>query len=155
VLIVTPHDHHSYNSVRCWAHDHPTLLSKKGPTPAGAGLVTLLFKPIECYSGSMFRCWFRKESPTINKQPQTTPLSPLDGVGSISTLGSPLLLGHRSVADDVLAEHVLNVLCITPTFGITVLQPNKRRANIGRAMLGVVNNNGLFAPAGMKILTAS
>ena len=30
-----------------------SLPSKKGPTPAGAGLVTLLFIPIEWYSGSI------------------------------------------------------------------------------------------------------
>jgi hypothetical protein len=62
------------------------------------------------------------------------------------SLGGPLLGCHRSIADDVLAEDMLDVLNIAPVLGITVLQPNKRSGDVGRAVLGVVNNNGLFAP---------
>jgi hypothetical protein len=56
----------------------------------------------------------------------------------------PLLDSHRLVRDDVLAQHMLDVLHITPTFGITVLQPNKRRSDIRWTMLDVVNNNRLL-----------
>ena len=40
---------------------------------------------------------------------------------------------------------MFDLLCITPALGIAVLQPNKRSSNIGRTMLDVMNNNGLFA----------
>jgi hypothetical protein len=40
--------------------------------------------------------------------------------------------------------YMLDLLRVTPTFGISVLQPNKRRANIGRTMLDVVHDNWLF-----------
>jgi hypothetical protein len=38
---------------------------------------------------------------------------------------------------------VFNILNVTPTFGISILQPNKRGTNVRRAMLFVVNNNWL------------
>jgi hypothetical protein len=60
------------------------------------------------------------------------------------SLGGPLLGCHQPIADDVLAHDMLDVLHIAPALGISVLQPNKRRANIRRAMLGVVNNNWLL-----------
>jgi hypothetical protein len=41
---------------------------------------------------------------------------------------------------------MLDVLYVAPTIWITILQPNKRRANIRWTVLGVVNNNRLFAP---------
>jgi len=50
------------------------------------------------------------------------------------------------IADEVLAEDMLDVLNVTPTIGISVLQLNKRRGDVGRTVHGVVNNNGLFAP---------
>jgi hypothetical protein len=59
------------------------------------------------------------------------------------------------IADEVLAEDVLDVLHITPPIWISVLQPDEGSANIRRTMLSVVHDNWLFAPAGMKILTAS
>jgi hypothetical protein len=52
---------------------------------------------------------------------------------------------NRSIADDVLARHMLDVLHVAPTIGIAVLQPNKRSSDVWWTMLGVVNNNGLFA----------
>jgi hypothetical protein len=62
-------------------------------------------------------------------------------------LGGPLLFGHRSITDDVLAEDVLDILHVTPALWITVLQPNKRRTNIRWAMLDVMHDDGLFAPS--------
>jgi hypothetical protein len=62
------------------------------------------------------------------------------------SLGSPLLRSHWLVRDDVVAEHVLDVLHVAPVLGITVLQPDECCTNIGWNVLGVVNNNRLFAP---------
>jgi hypothetical protein len=50
------------------------------------------------------------------------------------------------IANDVLADRMLDVLHIAPTLGIAVLQPNKRSGDVGRHVFGVVNNNWLFAP---------
>ena len=41
---------------------------------------------------------------------------------------------------------MLDVLNVTPTLWITVLQPNKRSADVRRTVLGVVNDHRLFAP---------
>jgi hypothetical protein len=65
----------------------------------------------------------------------------------VLSLDSPLLFSHWPVADDVLADRVLDLLCVTPAFRIAVLQPDKRSADVGRAMLDVVNDDRLFAPA--------
>ena len=43
------------------------------------------------------------------------------GVDHRSTLSSPFLFGHRLVADDVLAQHVLELLAVAPMLGISVL----------------------------------
>jgi hypothetical protein len=56
------------------------------------------------------------------------------------------LLRHRSIADDVLADRMLDVLNVTPVFWISVLQPNKRSADVWWTVLGVVHDNRLFAP---------
>jgi hypothetical protein len=56
----------------------------------------------------------------------------------------PLLGCHRSIADDVLAHDMLNVLNVAPALGIAVLQPNKRSTNVRRTMLHVVNDNWLL-----------
>ena len=58
----------------------------------------------------------------------------------------PFFERHRLVADDVLAEHVLDVLHIARTIRITVLQPNKRSADVRRTVLNVMHDNWLFAP---------
>ncbi len=42
---------------------------------------------------------------------------------------------------------MLDVLNVTPTLGIAVLQPNKCRTDVSWNVLHVVNNNGLFAPS--------
>ena len=60
--------------------------------------------------------------------------------------GPARFLCHRSIADDVLAHDMLDVLHVAPTLGIAVLQPNKRSSDVGRTMLDVVHDNGLFAP---------
>jgi hypothetical protein len=57
---------------------------------------------------------------------------------------SPFFLGHWSIADDVLAEHMLDVLHIAPAIWIAVLQPNKSSSDIGRQMFGVMNDNRLL-----------
>ena len=49
-------------------------------------------------------------------------------------------------ADDVLAQDVLNVLHITPTLRISVLEPDESSSDVRRAVLDVVNDNWLFAP---------
>ena len=72
--------------------------------------------------------------------------------GSSSTTSSMMVArsaahcsgGHRSVADDVPAHHVLDILNIAPAFGITVLQPNKCSSDVGRTMLDVVHNDRLL-----------
>jgi hypothetical protein len=43
-------------------------------------------------------------------------------------------------------------LCVTPTLRIAVLQPDECSSNIGRAMLGVMHDNWLFAPGGHEDL---
>jgi len=50
------------------------------------------------------------------------------------------------IADDVLAEHVLDVLYVAPVIRIAVLQPNKRSADVRRTVLNVMHDNWLFAP---------
>ena len=67
----------------------------------------------------------------------------VDHCGSLSC---PLFDCHRSIADDVLAHDMLDVLHIAPTIGITVLQPNKRSSDVGRTVLNVVHDDRLFAP---------
>jgi hypothetical protein len=37
------------------------------------------------------------------------------------TFSSPLLLGHRLIADDVLAQNMLELLAVTPVLRITIL----------------------------------
>jgi hypothetical protein len=59
----------------------------------------------------------------------------------------PLLDRHRMIRDDVLAHHMLDVLHVTPTLGISVLQPDKCSADVGRTVLGVVHDDRLFAPS--------
>ena len=49
-------------------------------------------------------------------------------------------------ADDVLAQDVLNVLHITPTLRISVLEPDESSSDVRRAVLDVVNDDRLFAP---------
>jgi hypothetical protein len=39
---------------------------------------------------------------------------------------------------------MFNVLHVTPALGISVLQPNKRSADVRRTVLGVVNDHRLF-----------
>jgi hypothetical protein len=67
-------------------------------------------------------------------------------------LRKALRLGPRArrgsqLARNVLGKHVLDVLRVTPVIRIAVLQPNKRGADIGRAMLDVVHDDRLFAPS--------
>jgi hypothetical protein len=65
-------------------------------------------------------------------------------VDHCSSFARPFLLRQLMIADDVLADGMIDLLRITPTFGIAILQPNKRRSDV-RCLL----------PATMKILTAS
>jgi hypothetical protein len=70
-----------------------------------------------------------------------------DFVDHYGPLRSPLLDCHRSIADDVLAEDVLDVLHVTPALWISVLEPDEGGTDVGRAMLGVVHDNRLFVPS--------
>jgi hypothetical protein len=60
------------------------------------------------------------------------------------TLRGPLLWGHGMIRDQILAEEVIDVLHITPTLGISVLQPDERGCYVRWTMLDVVNNNRLL-----------
>jgi hypothetical protein len=46
-----------------------------------------------------------------------------------------------------LAQHVLDVLYIAPAIGIAILQPDECSADVWWTMLGVVNDDRLFAPS--------
>jgi hypothetical protein len=69
-----------------------------------------------------------------------------------SSLPGPFFLGHRSIADDVLAEHVIDVLHVAPVIWISILQPEHASCDVRWHVLDVVNNNGLFAPGGHEDL---
>ena len=56
----------------------------------------------------------------------------------------PLLLGHGPVADDVLAQHVLE-LRVAPVLRVAVLQPKNTRRDIGRHVLDVGRVHGFLA----------
>jgi hypothetical protein len=60
------------------------------------------------------------------------------------TLSSPLLFGHRPIADDVSAEDVIDVLHVAPVLGISVLQPEHAARWIWWTVLDVVNDNRLL-----------
>jgi hypothetical protein len=52
-------------------------------------------------------------------------------------LSSPLLLSHRLVADDVLAQHVLELLRVTPVLRVTIFHPEYTGSDIRRNMLNI------------------
>jgi hypothetical protein len=49
------------------------------------------------------------------------------GVEHVSTLAGPFIFAHWPIADYVLAEHVFNILHVTPAIWTSILQPDKRR----------------------------
>jgi hypothetical protein len=59
-------------------------------------------------------------------------------------LSSPFFLGHRAITDDVLAEHVVNVLHISPVLWIAVLQPEDAGCDVGRHVLDVMRVHEFF-----------
>jgi hypothetical protein len=50
-------------------------------------------------------------------------------------LPDPLLRGHRSIADDVLADRGLNLPGVAPALRIALLQPEDLRSDVGRHVL--------------------
>jgi hypothetical protein len=74
-------------------------------------------------------------------------VSSITSLTTSRSLGCPFFHSHRTITDDVLAHHMLDVLHIAPTLGISVLQPNKRSPDVWWTVLDVVNNNWLFAPS--------
>jgi hypothetical protein len=55
----------------------------------------------------------------------------------VSSLARPLLLGHRLVADDVLAQDMLELLRVAPVLWIAIFEPVDSGCRIRRDMLDV------------------
>jgi hypothetical protein len=47
------------------------------------------------------------------------------------TLARPLLLGHRPIADQILAQHVLELLAVAPVLPVSVLESENSGSDIG------------------------
>ena len=104
------------------ARDHPPLLRKKGPTPGGRR------QPPRGVSGFVCcLCTKQRLLPTTNEL--------LDRKRT-SSIGASSKASRSSRARK-----------FTPVLRISVLQPNKRGADVRMTVLGVVNNNWLFAPS--------
>ena len=58
-------------------------------------------------------------------------------VDHVGSLARPLLFRHRRIADDVLPEHVRDILHVAPVLRVAVLQPEDARRDVGRHVLDV------------------
>jgi hypothetical protein len=67
-------------------------------------------------------------------------------------LCSPLLFGHRAIADDVLAQYVLKLLRVTPVLRVAVLQPEDRRSDVRWHVIDILSVHRLLTLSGHEDL---
>ena len=66
------------------------------------------------------------------------------GINHRGALLGPFIIAHRSIGDNVFAQHVIDILNIAPVLRVPVLQLENSCSNIGRHMLDIVHDDGLF-----------